>query len=733
MTKQLIPRYSFNATAKTVTFSDFETIKLERVLLITNTTDNVIIYNFADPLKGGTVAGNILTLTYNTATMSDTDKLAIHYETKSTDPQYSRVIVGNARTKFRDGFATDDINIPNLNTWDVTNTADAHIINAGGNSFGSSYMRISLSPFVDSSEVTLTSKQLFSFPSRMGFGLSMSQRFLGQEVFVGLVGVDDPDVSTDVSTVTPIADKSITGATISITSNVGTITLANHGFVGGDRVAIFGCAEHRLNVGPVIVTIIDKNSFTVPITLANGTYSTVGGYVRHTDPFRSAKNGVGYLFENATVTNASFVSRRNGEKYRIANQTVASTTATQSNTSPYTDAFNTTAINELYCSIDEISYRSYPADSVSGISGANKYSQGIPDEEKSYKIHIRARNLSGMTMPVARITTISKTASTTATVTTDAPHGLVAGDYVQVYGVRDATNFPNLTAQTVVGSAPTATTFTVIIGSSSTTSSVGGMVFRNEGSVLSTAIAANIQSIARTNNVLVFTFNTTVTSPLPGEYWHFWGAESAAQAYEGAYKVLRATGSTVEVESTGADFGSITTGGAFIKRTDVRLHFIRELDFTRHYTEIIGGKGNTTDINNAVPVSITGSASLATTGSTTNTPTTGTTQISLNSAASTNATSSKTTAGTLYEISATNMTATTKFLKLYNLATAPTVGTSVPILTLPIPANSEVCREFGALGKRFTTGIAFAITGAQPISDTTAVAAGDVQVHGTYI
>lgn len=107
--------------------------------------------------------------------------------------------------------------------------------------------------------------------------------------------------------------------------------------------------------------------------------------------------------------------------------------------------------------------------------------------------------------------------------------------------------------------------------------------------------------------------------------------------------------------------------------------------------------------------------------------------ISLNSAATTNATNSKATAGSLFEISASNMTASAKFLKLYNKATAPTVGTDVPVLTIPIPANGQISLEFGANGKRFTTGIGFAITGAQAIADTTAVAAGDVQVHGSYI
>jgi hypothetical protein len=107
--------------------------------------------------------------------------------------------------------------------------------------------------------------------------------------------------------------------------------------------------------------------------------------------------------------------------------------------------------------------------------------------------------------------------------------------------------------------------------------------------------------------------------------------------------------------------------------------------------------------------------------------------ISVTSAASTNASSQKATAGSLFEITADNMTASAKFVKLYNKATAPTVGTDIPILTLEIAANASRTVEFGALGKRFTTGIAMAITGAQPVADTTATAAGDVHVHGSYI
>lgn len=106
---------------------------------------------------------------------------------------------------------------------------------------------------------------------------------------------------------------------------------------------------------------------------------------------------------------------------------------------------------------------------------------------------------------------------------------------------------------------------------------------------------------------------------------------------------------------------------------------------------------------------------------------------SLTAAATTNATSVKTTAANLFELTVDNFTASTKWFKLYNKASAPTVGTDVPVLTVPIPANSFVSVNFGQNGKRFTTGLAFAITGAQAVADTTALAAGDTHSHLTYI
>jgi len=75
--KILFEDYSFDAAAQTVTFNATDVITLEQLLIITNVTTNKIIYNFADPNSGGTIANNVLTLNFDTTSMSSSDKLQI--------------------------------------------------------------------------------------------------------------------------------------------------------------------------------------------------------------------------------------------------------------------------------------------------------------------------------------------------------------------------------------------------------------------------------------------------------------------------------------------------------------------------------------------------------------------------------------------------------------------------------------------------------------------------------
>jgi hypothetical protein len=100
--------------------------------------------------------------------------------------------------------------------------------------------------------------------------------------------------------------------------------------------------------------------------------------------------------------------------------------------------------------------------------------------------------------------------------------------------------------------------------------------------------------------------------------------------------------------------------------------------------------------------------------------------------ASTNVVSVKASAGTVYGVTLSNPTATPVFYKLFNKASAPTLGTDVPLVTIPVPATSATIHQFGALGLRFSTGVASAVTGAMAAADVSSGVAA-VQVTATYV
>lgn len=104
------------------------------------------------------------------------------------------------------------------------------------------------------------------------------------------------------------------------------------------------------------------------------------------------------------------------------------------------------------------------------------------------------------------------------------------------------------------------------------------------------------------------------------------------------------------------------------------------------------------------------------------------------SEAGTNATSVKGSAGQVYAIFATNVNAAARYLKLYNKASAPTVGTDTPVATLLIPGHTAGSGLHLKIdhGLEFTAGIAFALTTGAADADTGAVAAGDLVVNVFY-
>jgi hypothetical protein len=194
-----------------------------------------------------------------------------------------------------------------------------------------------------------------------------------------------------------------------------------------------------------------------------------------------------------------------------------------------------------------------------------------------------------------------------------------------------------------------------------------------------------------------------------------------------------------------ADFAVTDCGGALIKRTELRLSYVRLFDYERERVEILTRP--TTDVQGSVPVQVTGgniavSSGTITTVSTVTSvtavvaagiPTVPTTPYFVNSAATTNGALILTGTSGLQAFYATNTGAAAAYVKLYNKATAPTVGTDVPEMIIPVPAAAagvpgavELTPGFNAY--RFALGLGIAITGGAADADTTAVAAGQVKV-----
>lgn len=110
------------------------------------------------------------------------------------------------------------------------------------------------------------------------------------------------------------------------------------------------------------------------------------------------------------------------------------------------------------------------------------------------------------------------------------------------------------------------------------------------------------------------------------------------------------------------------------------------------------------------------------------TPTVPATPYFLNSAASTNGALIITGTSGLQAFFASNSGASDAWVRLFNKATAPVVGTDIPEMLIRVAAGGQFELSPGFNGYRFPLGLGIAITGGSADTDTTAVAAGQVKV-----
>jgi len=97
----------------------------------------------------------------------------------------------------------------------------------------------------------------------------------------------------------------------------------------------------------------------------------------------------------------------------------------------------------------------------------------------------------------------------------------------------------------------------------------------------------------------------------------------------------------------------------------------------------------------------------------------------VSAANSTNSTLAKGSAGNVHMLTGYNSNAALRYLKLYNKATAPTVGTDTPVFTFALPPTAAFAFDFAG-GHYFATGIGYGLTTGSADADTGAVTAGDI-------
>jgi hypothetical protein len=169
---------------------------------------------------------------------------------------------------------------------------------------------------------------------------------------------------------------------------------------------------------------------------------------------------------------------------------------------------------------------------------------------------------------------------------------------------------------------------------------------------------------------------------------------------------------------------SMTTGGRM--RTDVSGTVAVSGTVTTNAT-IVGTPAVTVSGTPNVNATISGTPTVNSTG----TPTNGSIY-NYTTTASTNGANIKNSAGSLFELTAYNSTAGTIYIRFYNKASSPSVGSDIPIMTIPVATNSFGNAQFGHLGKRFPLGISISITGAGTNTDATNTAAGAL-ISATYL
>lgn len=206
-----------------------------------------------------------------------------------------------------------------------------------------------------------------------------------------------------------------------------------------------------------------------------------------------ATHGMGTRFSGATTTSAAMFSSMGGDSFVTAAASndirgsqlvsVGTTGAIYPPSSFGQAEIRPTTRYRMETRADECSFQDQNCDSAAIQNARLTRSSVKPNADMELRPRAYLRIPKGSTTVQAKIVSITKTASTTCTVTTDVPHGLKVADLVTIRGVVDQTNFANSATNAPVATVISATQFTVVWGASATATAYGGVVLKHRAAL----------------------------------------------------------------------------------------------------------------------------------------------------------------------------------------------------------------------------------------------------------
>lgn len=519
--------------------------------------------------------------------------------------------------------------------------AGGDFINTSRSSNGQQFIEISIDPLsVEETQTTVEFMNPVRFPLYAEIEASLSQRTYGDYVVMEITDSDS------------IYDKPTEYNIVSISQSSTRLTVTlNFPFDGwlGSWVDIYGLADSRFNYTNAAVETMSLDKKTLTITTRDEaiipsltvTPNSTGGKLKRQTKLQNARNAVGMRFSGVYTTAAAFMSRFDGGSIKEAGTLTGARLATNASTAPtYTSGINgqveikPSSRYRIEVEPEIITFMDKAIDSANTTYAVRQAFTAVkPSSDIDYYIRFRAVSPRSISRPVAKIVSAVKaTASTTATITTDVPHGLNADSYVTIYGINNQTVFANLTAATKVASIVSDTVFTIVIGTATIATSYGGYVSLCNGGVTQPgAIAQVVQSVAVDANGFVTLIGNGTWAGLGGvgEYVNLLGVRNSTNGanlgVDGVYRVSNFSTTTLVLEpvkdldgirainglgqNLSPTVGVIATtgaGGAVLLRTTLRNHDFVAASYSQSVMNI-SGQG-TQRADKAIPVIHVGSA-----------------------------------------------------------------------------------------------------------------------------